>query len=74
MAYRVRTQADLAWLLFHEGFRSGLLFAQTGVTAPNAEAYIRAVYEEILRDIRAKRTRDAGRDDGGSTGPAHPAS
>lgn len=54
VSYRVRTPEELAFLLFHEGFRCGYNVVRDYplVDPPNMEAYIREMYKLISGEIR----------------------
>jgi hypothetical protein len=46
---KARNSAELAWILFHEGFRAGY---EVPRPQPDMERYIRAMYELIVGEIR----------------------
>jgi hypothetical protein len=54
ISYRVRTAEELAWVLFHEGFRCGYNAARDYplVDPPDMEAYIREMFKLIAGEIR----------------------
>ena len=52
VSYSVRNPEELAFLLFHEGFRCGYNVVQDGVHPPNVELYIREMYKMISNEIR----------------------
>lgn len=54
VSYRVRTAGELAWLLFHEGFRCGYTAAREYplINPPNMELYIQEMYKLIAKEIR----------------------
>jgi hypothetical protein len=54
VAYRVATSGDLAFLLFHEGFRCGLNVRRDYplVDPPDMEVYIREMFKLICTEIR----------------------
>jgi hypothetical protein len=54
VAYSVRTPEELAFLLFHEGFRCGYNVVRDFplINPPNMEMYIREMYKMIAAEIR----------------------
>ena len=54
ISYSVRTADELAWVLFHEGFRCGLNAVRDYplVNPPNMELYIREMFKLICQEIR----------------------
>ena len=59
VSYHVRTPEELAFLLFHEGFRCGYNAARDFplVNPPNMEIYIREMYHLIANEIREQSPR-----------------
>jgi hypothetical protein len=54
IAYGVRTPEELAFVLFHEGFRCGYNVVRDYplVNPPNMEIYIREMYKMVAKEIR----------------------
>jgi len=54
ISYRANNAAELAFILFHEGFRCGYNSALQYplVNPPNMEAYIKAMYDLVSGEIR----------------------
>jgi hypothetical protein len=54
VSYSVHTPGELAFLLFHEGFRCGYNAVRDYplVDPPNMELYIREMYKLISKEIR----------------------
>lgn len=48
----VRTPAELAFVLFHEGFRCGYNVSQDGIRPPDMEVYIREMFKMVATEIR----------------------
>ena len=59
VAYRVRTPEELAFLLFHEGFRCGYNVVRDYplVDPPDMELYIREMFKLISGEIREQNPR-----------------